>query len=232
MATNERPNRLVVALGIATVVLFSANLMAMLSQRVWPQLHEALFASKAQVEETVPEVLVEDHIGNFVIDVPIPEVVISETIHLVHPTSRHTVYRIVTDLKKRKRCRTHRTHRSHTHTILRSRDVLDLDLERLELDIEREMERLNGDLSNAEHSFKKALTIHLKLDGMDRVLVRKNLDMSRLQNQLKLATKKFEVRIREHEAVSRDRLAAKLVAIEKAEITSRPRIIVRENNQR
>jgi len=231
MATNERPNRLVVALGIATIVLFSANLLAMLSQRVWPQLHEALFASKTQVEETVPEIEFEESIQEFVIEATAPRVVVRETLHLVHPSSRHTVYKILTETSKRKRCRTHRGHRSHTHTVLRSRDVLDLDVERLERDIEREMERLNGDLANVELDLQKAMTIHLNLDGITNNFVRQELDMSKLEANLEAASRKFEVRSREHKDVAKARMAAKLKVMEKENVARRPRVIVRENNQ-
>lgn len=232
MATNERPNRLVMGLGIATVILFSANLLAMLSQQVWPQLHEALFASKAQVEKIAPEVEIEEAIPKMLIETTAPTVSVSETIHIVRPTSKHMVYRFLFDSKRRRRCRTHWNHRLHSHSILSTRDALDLDAEKLERDIEREMERLHGDMSEMDRDLEQAMTIHLDLDGLNGILVRKQLDLSNLEKELEEVSNTFRIRFQQHEAASKLQVAAKLQVMEQANDTQRPRVIVRDKNQR
>ncbi|MCZ6758564.1 MAG: MotA/TolQ/ExbB proton channel family protein [Bacteroidetes bacterium] len=120
----DRPSRLVMGLGIATIVLFSVNLLAMLSQRVWPMLQDMeLFQSETAVEEVAP--LVELH---------------GET------HNRHTVYSFVTNKWKR-RCRKHRRHHSVFSYDVEIEHSLDSDLDRLEREIEREMNRLEDSLA-------------------------------------------------------------------------------------
>ena len=203
MAQNERPNRLVMALGIATVVLFSANLLAMLSQRVWPELHEALFASNTEAEFTAPELIVEDAIPEIVFERAAPKIVVreiaprvmvGERLHVsTHPASVHSVYTIL-----------HKKHSSDHRHHYRSRGNasshfdLDLDLDELESSIELEMKRLNGDLRNAERDIERAMSIQMEVDGLSGVLARKSLNLEALEAQLEEVARGFEVRVREH----------------------------------
>jgi hypothetical protein len=203
MAQNERPNRLVMALGIATVVLFSANLLAMLSQRVWPDLHEALFASNTEAEFTAPELIMEDAIPEVVIGRAAPQilireiaprVVIGERLHVsTHPSSVHSVYTI---LHKKHSSDHGRHYRSRSNST--SHFSLDLDLDELESNIEREMERLNGDLRSAERDMERALSVQLEVEGLTGVLARKSLNLEALEEQLEEVSRGFEVRVREH----------------------------------
>jgi len=56
LPNSERPNKVIMGLGIATVVLLSANLIAVLAQRVWPKLQDmALIQSQTQAEEVDAE---------------------------------------------------------------------------------------------------------------------------------------------------------------------------------
>lgn len=198
MSTNERPNRLVVGLGIATIVLFSANLLAMLSQRVWPQIHDALFESEAQVEEAIPAEFIEETVPEVVISTVAPRIVIGETLHFTHPTSRHTVFRF----QRRSSSHERRRHRHHyrLHTDIGNRDDLDLDLQKLERSIEREMEKLNGDMESMKTTLSRAMNFRIHLDGLENITIHKKLDLSELEEQLESIAETFEVRLRMHES--------------------------------
>jgi len=59
----DRRSRIVMALGIATVILFSANLLAMVAKHFWPDLREtALFRSETAKEEVAE---VQEHVFEF-----------------------------------------------------------------------------------------------------------------------------------------------------------------------
>lgn len=178
----DRPSRLVMGLGIATIVLFSVNLLAMLSQRVWPKLQDMeLFQSETAVEEVAP--LVELH---------------GET------HNRHTVYSFVTN-KWRKRCRKHRRHHSVFSYDLEIEHSLDSDLDRLEREIEREMNRLEGELSGVRSDLEEAITLKLHIDEPNSILVhRRNIDLSEMQKQVENIARSFDVRVRIHEDAARD----------------------------
>jgi hypothetical protein len=237
MAQNERPNRLVMALGIATVVLFSANLLAMLSQRVWPELHEALFASQAEAEFTAPELIVEDAIPEIVFERAAPQilireiaprVVIGERLHVTtHPSSVHSVYTILHEnhnKRHKSRCRKHSGSSTHFN--------LELDLDDLELDIEREMKRLNVDMRDAERDLERAMSVRLNVNGLSGVLARKSLDLAELEKQLEEVSRGFEVRVREHSDAARSHKYEILQLKERKENDNsqrKSRLIIRES---
>ncbi len=178
----DRPSRLVMGLGIATIVLFSVNLLAMLSQRVWPKLQDIeLFQSETAVEEVAP--LVELH---------------GET------HNRHTVYSFVTNKWKR-RCRKHRRHHSVFSYDVEIEHSLDSDLDRLEREIEREMNRLEVEISGARSDLEEAITLKLHIDEPNGILVhRRNIDVSEMQKQVENIARSFKVRVRIHEDAARD----------------------------
>ncbi len=215
MEQNERPSRLVMALGIATVVLFSANLLAMLSQRVWPELHEAFFASKVEAEFTAPELIVENAIPEILIrriapiivieEVP-AHVIVSERLHFTtHPASVHSVYTYspTRHLLKHRHKRMFRHGSIHLNLDKSVHNLIELDLLKLEHSIDNEMERLNGDLQKAEKEFERAMSVRFKVNGLSGVLHKKAVDLDGLEKQLEELSRSFEVRIREHSNAAR-----------------------------
>lgn len=176
----ERPNRLVMGLGIATVVLFSVNLLAMLSQRVWPKLQDLeMFESESAVERVAP--LVELHELN---------------------NDRHAVYSFVTKHRK-KRC-----HKSHDHSVdVHFEHSIDSDLDRLEREIEIEMDRLDFDLdldlSDAKSDLKEAISLKLHVDSPNSVFIQRSMDMSELEEEMENLSRTFEVRVKKHEEAAR-----------------------------
>jgi len=190
MSTNaspDRPNRLVVALGIATVVLFSANLLSMLSQRVWPKLQDMeLFGPKQATEETVTVApRAEQHVMVF-----------------RHRKSPST-FQFHVQKKQNRRCYRKRDFESSDGRFERS---LESDMDQLERDIEREMERLNGDMSVSRSDAEAPVRVRLRVLGDHSVqLDEKRLDLADLEQKIEGITRQFEVRIREHEAAARQR---------------------------
>lgn len=178
----DRPSRLVMGLGIATIVLFSVNLLAMLSQRVWPKLQDMeLFQSETAVEEVAPLVELRGETHN-----------------------RHTVYSFVANKWKR-RCRKHRRHHSVFSYDVEIEHSLDSDLDRLEREIEREMNRLEGELSGVRSDLEEAITLKLHIDEPNGILVhRRNIDLSEMQKQVENIARSFKVRVRIHEDAARD----------------------------
>lgn len=179
---SDRPNRLVVILGIATVVLFSANLLSMISQRVWPKLQDvAGFGSSQQVDELAP--------------------LASERIHIYSSRNSPAVYTFSTTSKRKHRCKKGHDHADVEIDIEHS---LDSDMSRLEREIEFEMQRLNSELSEAEVDIENAISLKLHLGGDEAILVNGNrLDLSDLESKIEGMAKKFELRVREHEAAAK-----------------------------
>ncbi|TDI70961.1 MAG: hypothetical protein E2O85_02865 [Bacteroidetes bacterium] len=193
----DRPNRLVMGLGIATIVLFSLNLLAMLSQRVWPKLQDLeFFNSESAVEEVAPlvELHGESHVG-------------------------HTLFTYVTK-KRGRRCREHRRHHSifsydfsHDGSSGVSFDFsfdgdsefsLDSDLDRLEREIEREMGRLELDLSDAQSDVDEAVTLKLHIDEPKAILLQlRKTSLADLEKKVAMVTRTFEIRVKQHEEAAR-----------------------------
>lgn len=193
----DRPNRLVMGLGIATIVLFSLNLLAMLSQRVWPKLQDLeFFNSDSAVEEVAP--LVEQH---------------GESQY------RHALFAY--GAKKRwRQCRKHRRHHSifsydfsHGSASGVSFDFsfdgdselsLDSDLDRLEREIEREMDRLELDLSDVHSDVEEAVTLKLHIDEPKAILLQlRKTNLADLEKKVAMATRTFEIRVKQHEEAAR-----------------------------
>jgi len=184
----DRPNRLVVALGIATIILFSANLLSMISQRVWPKLQEmAVFGGEKQAEEVAPA-------GEL-------------HMHVFTPRVQSKFYHFQATSKRSNRCYRRRTV-TRTMVAPRSNDAveqsIESDMDRLERDIEREMERLNTELSGTRSDLQRGVRVRLRVNGGDGVQIEQNkLDLSEMEAKIEGITKQFEVRIREHEAAAR-----------------------------
>jgi hypothetical protein len=189
----DKPNRLVVALGIATIVLFSANLLSMISQRVWPKLQSLSGVSEQeQVDEATPL-----------------------TEHRIWTYKRQESPRVYTlqTIKRKKKC-----YRRHDHSAVTDFDFdfdfdidsdvdfeedLESDMNRLERDIEREMQRLNSELSTAKEDVERSV-VRLRLNGDRDVLVEeRKLDLSELEEKIQGITREFEIRVREHEEAAR-----------------------------
>ena len=244
MATNERPSRLVMGLGIATVVLFSANLLAMLSQNVWPDLHDALFESKdTLVEEVVaPELIIEESKPEFIYEFRSPQVSVSERIHIVHPATKHMTYKIYSHSsdgheRNRTRYRVRSNSSSLQSATILYRDALDMDMEKLERSLEEAMENATGMLHEAEHQSDHANGMTLHLDGLNELLVLQENNLTELVENLNAQSRNFEVKVREHqsEASSRTLLEKKeelkeLLTRAKKE-GSRSRVILRERKE-
>ncbi len=184
-AKPDRPNRLVMALGIATIVLFSVNLLAMLSQRVWPKLQDlAIFGSGETVEEVVPNV--------------------DTRVEIIHRSHNKMAFSYITKFRKKKRCYRRHEYRSQEALEEDIERSLELDMNRLERQIEREMKRLNSELSDATSNLEETISLELSINGPNSILVRrKNLDMSELEENVAAVTRKFEVRVREFEEAAR-----------------------------
>jgi hypothetical protein len=208
MATNERPSRLVVGLGIATVILFSANLLAMLSQRVWPQLHDALSETSEEVDAAAPEIVFE-HGTPF-----------GATVHISHPSSEHTVYRIRRDSRGEKSV-------DHHHAFQISpfgAEKLDLEIAALERNIEREMNRLNGEVGDVERDLDGAISLRLHVDGVEKLRAEKEDHLAGMELKLEAIAKSFEARVEMHEAAARLKEAGRVQRV----VEGSPRVIVRE----
>ncbi len=180
-ANPDRPNRLVMALGIATIVLFSVNLLAMLSQRVWPKLQDlAFFSSGETVEEVAPNV--------------------DTRVEIFHRPHNKMAYSYITKIRKKKRCYRSHAYRSNGALEAVIDRSLELDMNRLERKIEFEMQRLNSELSDATSSLEDAISLELSINGPKSILVRRqNLDISELEKNVAENVRKFEVRVRELE---------------------------------
>ena len=182
-ANPDRPNRLVVALGIATVVLFSANLLSMISHRVWPKLQDmGIVGTQQQVDEVAPQA---DSRFEFF-------------------AQRHSpaVYEFTTSTNRRQhRCRGHE--HADVNVQVDIERSLDSDMSRLERDIEMEMERLESELRNTELNLENAISLQLHLDGENSVVFdERKLDLSEWEKKVEGITKKFEIRVLEHEAAA------------------------------
>jgi hypothetical protein len=190
MSTNaspDRPNRLVVALGIATIVLFSANLLAMLSQRVWPKLQDLASVGPNQDVEEVATAT------------PHAERNMMVFRHRQSPS----VYQFHVMKKRSKRCFHGRSAESSDAVFEHS---LETDMNQLERDIEREMERLNGEISGVNSEAENPVRVRLRVVGDRAVQLDENrLDLAELEKKIEGITRQFEVRIREHEAAARQR---------------------------
>ncbi|GMQ82309.1 MAG: hypothetical protein BMS9Abin05_1757 [Rhodothermia bacterium] len=177
----DRPNRLVMGLGIATVVLFSVNLLAMLSQRVWPKLQNMeLFESESAVEEVAPFVEMHGEAQNGT-----------------------AIYSFVTR-KRRKRCSEHRRHHGVFSYDVEIGHSLDSDLDRLEREIRREMDRLNVELSSARSDLEEAVTLKLHIDEPNALLIqRRKIDLADMEKQVEKIARSFEVRVQKYEDAAR-----------------------------
>ena len=183
----DRPNRLVMGLGIATIVLFSVNLLAMLSQRVWPQLQDlAIFGSQEAIEEVAPNA--------------------DASVEIFHRPHGKMAYSVITRIQKKKRCYRRHDHNSHVDVQVDVDRSIEMDMERLEREIEHEMQRLNSELSDATSNLEEAISLQLSIDSPNSVFVRSNkIDMSDLEEKMEAVAKKFEVRVQELESSSRTR---------------------------
>jgi hypothetical protein len=179
---SDRPNRLVVALGIATIVLFSANLLSMISQRVWPKLQDlSIFGNQDRIEEVSPEM--------------------ERRIEIYRRDSGPSVYTFQHSSK-------HKKHRRYVHRSQSSSDdferSLESDMNRLEREIEQEMERLNSELSDNRTDLEQAVRLKLRLNRDNSVLVeRQKVNLEKLEARISDITREFEVRVKEHEAAAR-----------------------------
>lgn len=195
-ANPDRPNRLIMGLGIATVVLLAANLISVLAQRVWPALQDlAMTQSEAQVGE-------------------IPALTELSTIHIRRLPGQHTIVRISPNLHEKFR------YRKHVHDMDFDIDLenlaldfemddfdfdfdfefdeagLDVDLERLEREIERETSRIERDLSSAHESLEGA--IRLQMRGKNAMIFQRHIDLADLEEKLKRITAEFSTQAEEH----------------------------------
>ena len=120
----DRRSRLVMALGIAAVILFSANLLAMVAKHIWPDLRElAIFGAETEAVVEVPEHTIEFH-------------AFSEFDHKHRHSHKRTPHRIII-----------RRPHSASGTITFDSKSFEADLNRLERDMEREMALLEGKFS-------------------------------------------------------------------------------------
>jgi len=183
----DRPNRLVMALGIATIVLFSVNLLAMLSQRVWPKLQDmGILGSGETVEEVVPNV--------------------DTRVEIYHRPHNRMAYTYITKFRKKKRCYSRHDHGNHKVNEADIERSLELDMNRLEREIEFEMQRLNSELSDAATNLENVISLELSMDGPKSIMLRrKNIDVSELEKNVTDVARKFEVRVRAFEKAAREK---------------------------
>jgi len=127
----DRPNRLVMFLGIATIVLFSVNLMSVLANRVWPKLQHMIATSETAAPETPVNGYV--HSSVFVGRMPLG--------HMTFRFENRSMF-------KKKKCMSRHA--------LETRDRMDAAIDRLENDIERESDWLEVELQNAEDAQDRA----------------------------------------------------------------------------
>lgn len=125
----DRRSRLVTALGIATVVLFSANLLAMITKHVWPGVSEkALFHAQDEAVAEAGDHDIEFH-------------ALSEFNHRHRHSHKRSPHRIII-----------RKPHAATGTFSFDSKSFEADLNRLERDMEREMVLLNRDFSSVASS--------------------------------------------------------------------------------
>ena len=182
MPNSERSNKVVMGLGIATVVLLSANLIAVLVQRVWPKLQDlALVQSLTQTDEIAPA-------AETAWDAE------TVTIHIRRLPHEHTIVRLSPKISWQHRCRA-----PHFETELDTR--LDIDLERLERDIERETSRIERELSHAGQSLGATIALRLQKESEVIALNRKT-NLAELEEKMRQVSLEFEILVREHEAAA------------------------------
>ena len=122
----DRPNRVVMFLGIATIVLFSANLMSVLANRVWPRLQHMI-----ATETSVPEARPDRRIRSTIVATRFP--------------LGHMTFRFENRMKfKKKRC--------WNRHAFESNDRMDAAIEQLERDIQRESDRIEIELQNVKET--------------------------------------------------------------------------------
>jgi hypothetical protein len=77
-------------------------------------------------------------------------------------------------------------------------------MNRLEREIEQEMERLNSELSDNRTDLEQAVRLKLRLNRDNSVLVeRQKVNLEKLEARISDITREFEVRVKEHEAAAR-----------------------------
>lgn len=198
MATDnsERRNRIVMALGIATIVLFSANLLTALAKQFWPE--QANFTMFSATREADTDALAEWE-DNCDTDI---EIIVGRSIQYSPRRSHRFVVRLP-------------RHRSHSHETDLDREIAEMEsaARRLERELSRELrtmqtEKIRFGAVRAIEIARESLhgqnfKIRLHEEGMEDLEATIREALSEMESDLKLSVFELKTGIEEAEADGR-----------------------------